>query len=60
MKKKQYCIPSVKTHHIGVAHIVCASGDGVTKIGGNADINYGGGGSGPAQGRDTGGWDDEF
>ena len=40
--------------------IICASD--VTSVTGNADLDYGGGGSGPARARSYGGidWDDEW
>ena len=59
MKKKQYCTPSVKTRDIGVATIICTSGNEVTKTDGNADIEYGGGGSEPARARQHNIWEEE-
>ena len=56
MKKKQYCIPSVKISNVGVAAIICASGNTVTSTTG--EFEYGGGGSGPARARQYNAWDD--
>ena len=41
--------------------IICTSND-VSRVSGNAGLNYGGGGSGPARARSHGdaGWDDEW
>ena len=39
MKKKQYCIPSVKISNVGVAAIICASGNTVTSTTG--EFEYG-------------------
>ena len=58
MKKKQYCTPSVKIRDIGVASIICTSGDEVTNTDGNAGIDYGGGSTEPAHARQHSVWDD--
>ncbi|MBQ6192847.1 MAG: hypothetical protein IJK43_00205 [Prevotella sp.] len=57
MKKKQYSIPSVKISNVGVAAIICASGNTVTSTTG--EVDYGGGGSGPARARQYNAWEDD-
>ena len=57
MKKKQYSIPSVKISNVGVAAIICASGNIVTSTTG--EVDYGGGGSGPAHARQYNAWEDD-
>ena len=57
--KKIYSKPTMKVVRIQQTHIICAS---VTGTDGNAGLNYGGGGSGPANARQRGGfdWDDDW
>ncbi len=55
---KKYQKPSIKVTVINTTGIICTS-DAVTKTDGNADIDYGGGGSGPARARQHGFWDDD-
>lgn len=57
MKKTQYCTPSVKICNMGVATIICASGNTVTSTTG--EFEYGGGGSGPARARQYNAWEDD-
>ena len=57
MKKTQYCTPSVKISNVGVAAIICASGNTVTSTTG--EFEYGGGGSGPARARQYNAWEDD-
>ena len=60
MMKKHYCTPFIKALDLGVATIVCNSGDEVTNINsGDTDIEYAGGGNGPARARSYNLWDDE-
>ena len=54
--KKDYQKPSMTTHSVELSQMVCGS---VTTVSTNAGLNYDGGGSGPARGRDGGEWDDE-
>lgn len=41
------------------AQLLAGSGDQVQNVDGNAGIDYGGGGAGPAFSRESGGWDDD-
>ena len=57
MNKKEYMKPAMRvfeTQH--QCHILSVSD--VHSIGGNADMHYGGGGSGPARARQRDIWDD--
>ncbi len=56
MKKKNYITPSLKEHpFVHRRHLLSES---VTNTGGNADLNYAGGGSGPARSRSAdGNWE---
>ena len=57
--KRVYQKPVLRVVKIQQTHIICAS-DPVTSVSGNADVDYGGGGFGPARARQHGGigWDD--
>ena len=57
--KKVYVKPTMWVEEIENQDIICASTT-VTEISGNADIEYGGGGSGPARGRSFDSWGDDF
>ena len=57
MKKTQYCTPAVKICNMGVAAIICASGNTVTSTTG--ELDFGGGGSGPARARQYNAWEDD-
>lgn len=46
----KYHKPSIEVANISTATIICSSNE-VSSIGGNSNINYGGGGSGPARTR---------
>ena len=61
MKKKQYLKPTTMVVTLQQQSIICTSND-VSRVSGNAGLNYGGGGSGPARARSHGdaGWDDEW
>ena len=61
MKKKQYLKPATMVVTLQQQGIICASND-VSRVSGNADLDYGGGGSGPARTRSYGGidWDNEW
>ena len=56
--KKKYMKPTMMVVTLQQQSIICASD--VTSVSGNADLNYGGGGSGTARSRSHGGsdWDD--
>ena len=58
--KKKYMKPTMMVVTLQQQSIICASD--VTSVTGNADLDYGGGGSGPARARSYGGidWDDEW
>ena len=57
MKKTQYCTPAVKICNMGVAAIICASGNTVTSTTG--ELDFGGGGNGPARARQYNAWEDD-
>lgn len=54
--KKQYQTPAMKAVEVRMASLCDLS---VKELGGNADLNYGGGGSGAARGRQSDAWDDD-
>jgi len=54
--KKKYIKPVTQVVKIQHTSIICTS---VNSLGSNANMNYGGGGNGPARSRSFGGWDDE-
>ena len=58
--KKTYQQPTMMVVKLQQQGIICTSG--VRSVSGNADIDYGGGGSGPARARQHNGidWDDEW
>ncbi|MCR4919722.1 MAG: hypothetical protein K5928_07940 [Prevotella sp.] len=58
--KKTYSTPTIEVVKLQQQGIICASD--VTSVSGNADLNYGGDGSGSARARSYGGsdWDDEW
>lgn len=58
--KKTYLKPTMMVVKLQQQGIICTSG--VRSVSGNADIDYGGGGSGPARARQHNGidWDDEW
>jgi hypothetical protein len=57
--KKVYVKPMMWVEEIENQDIICASTT-VTEISGNADIEYGGGGSGPARARGFFGEDEDW
>ena len=61
MNKQAYQKPALRVVKIQQTSIICTS-NSVSSVNSNADLNYGGGGSGPARARSHGGidWDDEW
>ena len=59
--KKTYFQPTTMVVLLQQQGIICTSND-VSRVSGNTDIGYGGGGSGPARARQHSGidWDDEW
>ena len=59
--KKTYLQPTTMVVTLQQQGIICTSND-VSRVSNNADIDYGGGGSGPARARQHSGidWDDEW
>jgi hypothetical protein len=59
--KKTYLKPTIEVKTLQEQDFICTSND-VSRVNGNADIDYGGGGNGPARARGNGGtdWDDEW
>ena len=59
--KKTYLKPTIEVDTLQEQDFICTSND-VSRVSNNADINYGGGGSGPARARGNGAtdWDDEW
>ena len=59
--KKKYMKPTMMVVTLQQQSIICTSND-VSRVSGNADMDYGGGGSGPVRARSYGGidWDDEW
>ena len=57
--KKKYMKPTMMVVRLQQQGIICASP--VSNVDSNADLNFGGGGSGPARARQHSGidWDDE-
>ena len=55
--KKDYMKPTTSVVFMQATSMICTSGE-VTNTESNADLNYGGGGSGAAMSRE-GNWDDE-
>ncbi|MBQ4391696.1 MAG: hypothetical protein II826_01140 [Prevotella sp.] len=58
--KKKYMKPTMMVVRLQQQGIICASP--VSNVDSNADLNFGGGGSGPSRARSHGdtGWDDEW
>ena len=58
--KKTYLQPTMMVVRLQQQGIICASP--VSNVDSNADLNFGGGGSGPARARQHSGidWDDEW
>ena len=58
--KKTYSTPTIEVVKLQQQGIICTSD--VRSVKGNAGLDYGGGGSGPARARSHGGidWDDEW
>ncbi len=58
--KKKYMQPTMKVVTLQQQGIICASP--VSDVSSNVDMDYGGGGSGPARARQHSGidWDDEW
>jgi len=61
MNKKAYQKPALQAVKIQQTSIICTS-NSVSSVNSNADLNYGGSGSGPARARSHSGidWDDEW
>ena len=59
--KKTYLQPTMMVVRLQQQSIICTSND-VSRVSGNAGIDYGGGGSGPARARQNSGtdWDNEW
>ena len=59
--KKTYLQPTMMVVTLQQHSIICGS-NGVSHVSGNVDMDYGGGGSGPARARQHSGidWDDEW
>ena len=59
--KKTYLKPTIEVDTLQEQDFICTSND-VSSVSDNADIDYGGGGSGPARARGNGAtdWDDEW
>ena len=57
--KKVYVSPVIKTVNACEVELLQGSNRTVTKVTGNAGINYGGGGSGPARSRDNSFWEED-
>ena len=57
--KKVYVSPVIKTVNACEVELLQGSNRTVTKVNSNADINYGGGGSGPARSRDNSFWEED-
>ena len=59
--KKTYLQPTTMVVTLQQQGIICTSND-VSRVSGNTDIDYGGGGSSPARARQHSGidWDDEW
>ena len=55
MERKCYQAPRAEVNIIGQEQIICSSPDNVTKVKGNAGLNYGGGGSSPVRTKERGG-----
>jgi hypothetical protein len=58
MNKKAYMKPEMWAHTMKMVNTICAGSGPVQNVGGNADLIYGGGGSGAARSR-KGVWDDD-
>ena len=58
--KKTYLQPTMMVVRLQQQSIICSSP--VNRVSGNADLDYGGGGSGPARARQHSGidWDDDW
>ena len=58
--KKKYMKPTMMVVTLQQQSIICTSD--VSRVSGNADLNYDGGGNGPARARQHSGidWDDEW
>ncbi len=59
--KKTYLQPTMMVVTLQQQSIICTSSD-MNRVNSNADLDYGGGGSGPARARSYGGtdWDNEW
>lgn len=57
MNKKRYQEPAMQVVSIKTSYQLLAGS--AKNVAGNANLNYGGGGSGAAYSRDGGDWDDE-
>ena len=59
--KKTYLKPTIEVDTLQEQDFICTSND-VSSVSNNDDIDYGGGGSGPARARGNGAtdWDDEW
>ena len=60
--KKTYLQPTMMVVRLQQQSIICSSPVTVSDVNSNADLDYGGGGSGPARARQHSGidWDDEW
>ena len=58
MNKKSYIEPATRVMKVQTISMIAISRGGVSTVGGNAGLNYGGGGNGAALSRD-GGWDED-
>ena len=54
--KKKFLKPTIQVVTLQMQGLICTSP--LNRVGGNADMGYGGGGSGPARGRSFDDWDD--
>ena len=59
--KKTYLQPTMMVVRLQQQSIICTGSD-MNRVNSNADLDYGGGGSGPARARSYGGtdWDNEW
>lgn len=54
--KKNYQSPATMTVNVEMANLMQGT---MTSMNSNVELNYRGGGSGPARGREGGSWDDD-
>ena len=60
MEKKFYAAPTIEVVEYGMNEIICSSNKVKSVDAGDADLGYGGGGSGPARSNNRGGiWDED-